>query len=265
MSLHLKPVDRDSVVTLYNQVKQQLRSSIQQGVVSPGDRLPSEAQLCDMLQVSRTVIRQALDDLAHEGLLVKEQGRGTFVAESKIGEGLVQKLTGFYQDMIDRGYEPATQVLRQEVMSASPLIASYLHIEPRTPVIVIERLRFVNHEPIALVTTFIPYDRCPDLLYRDLTRQSLYHLLENEFDLVIHRGHRTIEAVLAGEREAGLLQIQSGDPLVLLNSVSYLGDETPIEYYRALHRGDRSRFEVELVRVWGAEDADDTLDDTERR
>jgi GntR family transcriptional regulator len=128
-------------------------------------------------------------------------------------------------------------------------VAAHLGLEPGTSVIVIERLRFVQGEPIVLVTTYLPYALCPKVLDEDLSRQSLYALLEQEYGLVIARGRRTLEAVPANEYEAPLLQVEKGAPLVLLDSVSYLDDGTPIEYYHALHRGDRSRFEVELIRI----------------
>jgi GntR family transcriptional regulator len=116
-------------------------------------------------------------------------------------------------------------------------------------VIEIERVRSVLNEPIVLVTTYLPYDLCPALLQEDLTNQSLYRLLESKYNLRIERGRRTIEAVAANDREAQLLKVRKNAPLVLLDSVSYLGDGRPIEYFHALHRGDRARFEVEPVRL----------------
>ena len=77
----------------------------------------------------------------------------------------------------------------------------------------------------------------------------MYRFIEEECNLFISRGQRVIEAVAANENEAQLLQVSEGAPLVLINSVSYLSDGTPVEYYHAIHRGDRSRFEVELLRV----------------
>ena len=115
--------------------------------------------------------------------------------------------------------------------------------------IVVDRLRFVQDEPIVLVTTYLPYALCPGILHADLSTQSLYALLEEQCGLIIADGHRTLEAVPANEYEAHLLQIETGSPLMKLDSVSYLDDGTPIEYYHALHRGDRARFEVELVRI----------------
>jgi GntR family transcriptional regulator len=99
-----------------------------------------------------------------------------------------------------------------------------------------------------LVTTYIPFEICPALASVDLTNRSLYEFLETEAGVFIAKGRRYIEAVLANESEAALLGIERGAPLVMLDSISFSENGQPIEYYHALHRGDRSRFEVELVR-----------------
>lgn len=242
-------IDRSSPIPYYAQLKQLLTEHINRGEWKPGDQLPGEPELCRMFDVSRTVIRQALDDLERESLIVRIKGKGTFVAEPKIGEHLVQSLTGFYEDMVKQGYKPYSRVLKQEVTPASAKIAAYLEIELGTPVIEICRLRFVNDVPLNLVTTYVPQALCPSLLTADLTRQSLYGYLENTCGLQVARGRRTIEAVLANEQEAHLLEVPRGSPLILLDSISYLEDDRPIEYYHAVHRSDRTRFEVELVRL----------------
>ena len=242
-------IDFNSAIPYYVQVKDNLRSRIKNGVWSSGDRLPSEAELCDMFGVSRTVIRQALQDLIHEGLIKRRKGKGSFVAPHKISEQLVQKLTGFYQDMIEQGLEPTTQVLEHIVVPADEEIAGHLGIAAGESVIKIVRLRSVQHTPIVLVTTFLPYALCPQLSEDDLSNQSLYALLENRYGLTIARGRRTIQAVLAEGQQAKLLEVQKGAPLFRLDSLSTLSDGTPIEYYFAYHRGDRSQFEVELIRT----------------
>jgi GntR family transcriptional regulator len=242
-------VDFDSPLPYYVQVKQGLQRRIAQGDWKPGDQLPGEKELCDTCGVSRTVIRQALREMEYEGLIVRLKGKGTFVAEPKIVEGLFQKLTGFYQDMVARGHRPRTHVLKQALVPADPDVAMRLNLSPGTDLIQIDRLRFVEDEPIVLVTTYLPNALCPKVLHADLTDRSLYAFLEEEYGLLIARGHRTIEAVPANEVEAKMLQVEKGGPLLLLDSVSYLQDGTPIEVYHALHRGDRSKFEVELVRI----------------
>lgn len=245
----MKPIDPLSPIPYYYQVMNVLREQMQYGVWKPGDQLPSEADLCQMFSVSRTVVRQALMELTHEGFVVRRKGKGSFVAEAKVSESLVQKLTGFYQDMTARGYKPVSRVLKQRVIPASSKVAARLNIPAESPVTEIERVRLIEDKPIVLVTTYIPVALCPDLVHEDLSSQSLYALLEQKYAIHIARGHRTIQAVQANEYEAKLLEIDYHAPLVMLDSTSYLEDGTPVEFYHALHRGDRSRFEVELVRT----------------
>lgn len=247
-------IDKHSHLPLYFQLAEYLRNAIENGRWQPGERIPSETELCQAFDVSRTVVRRAVQELEYDGLLYREQGRGTFVSQPKISESLMQDLSGFYEDMVAKGLTPETKVLKQEVEPATKKVADFLRIEPGDKVITIDRLRSVHSEPILLVTTYIPYDICQELLEEDLSTQSLYALLENKYGLELAHGRRTIQAVAANQYESQLLGIEEGSPLVLLDSVSYLEDGRPIEYFHAVHRGDRSRFEVELVRVRPGED-----------
>ena len=241
-------IDRRSYVPLYAQVKDALQELIDGGGLGPGAQLPGEPELCRIFDVSRTVIRQALRDLELQGLIRREKGVGTFVAEPKVREALFQELTGFYEDMAGKGRPPVSQVLTQEIIPATRTIAGFLRLKPGAPVVHIDRLRFVDGEPLVLVATYLPAARCPGLESVDFTRRSLYAYLAATYGLVIERGQRVIEAVPASEYEAGLLGVKKGAPLVLLDSISYLADGAPIEYYHALHRGDRARFEVTVAR-----------------
>ena len=139
-------------------------------------------------------------------------------------------------------------MLHHNVSPANEKVSRFLNINPGEKVIDILRLRFINEEPIQLVTTYIPFEICPALANVDLTNRSLYEYLETEGGVFIAKGRRYIEAVLANESEAALLGIERGAPLVMLDSISFSENGQPIEYYHALHRGDRSRFEVELLR-----------------
>jgi GntR family transcriptional regulator len=242
-------IDRSSYIPFYAQVQDAIREYIEHGNALPGDQLPSEPDLCRLFDVSRTVIRQALRSLESEGLIVRHKGRGTFIAKPKIGESLFQELTGFYQDMSRKGYPPISRVLKQAVVPANAKVAAFLQLAPETAVICIDRVRYVNDEPIVLVTTYLPLSLCPKLVETDLTHRSLYDYLQEEYNLVIARGRRILQAIVATEYEARLLEISEGAPLISLQSVSHLEDGTPLEYYHALHRGDRSMFEVELIRA----------------
>ncbi len=242
-------INFESHIPYYLQLIDILKEKVQQAEWAPGDQIPGEQDLCEHYQVSRTVVRQALRELEYEGVITRQKGKGTFISLPKISEGLVQKLTGFYQDMVERGLKPGSKVLYQNVSPASEKVARFLNINPSDRVIDIQRLRYINDEPIQLVTTYVPFEICPGLASVDLTNRSLYEYLEKECGIFIAKGQRYIEAVLANEHEATLLGIDRGAPLLMLDSVSFSEDGRPIEYYHALHRGDRSRFEVELVRL----------------
>jgi GntR family transcriptional regulator len=239
----------DSHIPYYLQLIDLLREQILQKTWLPGEQIPGEQDLCERYGISRTVVRQALRELEFDGAIVRRKGKGTFVAEPKINEGLIQKLTGFYQDMVERGLKPVTQVLHQKIVPANEKVAKYLNVPVGTEVVDIQRLRFINGEPIQLVTTFIPYSVCPQLATADISDCSLYEFIRKECGVTLARGLRYIEAVAANETEAMLLGIERASPLMMIDSVSFTENGQAVEYYHALHRGDRSRFEVELVRL----------------
>lgn len=245
----MKTIDFHSFIPYYHQLYALLKESIVEKELKPGDMLPSENELCQIYSVSRTVVRSALQNLEGEGLIRRRKGKGSIVTGPKISEGLAEKLTGFYQDMADRGLSTRTKVLKREETPCPDQIALRLSIAPQTPMIMIHRLRYVESEPIALVTSFLPLQICPTLMDVDLTDRSLYEFLERTYGLMIMSANRVLESSSADEQQAGLLGIEPGDPLMKLESISYLEDGTPVEYFLAYHRGDRTRFEINLVRV----------------
>ena len=241
-------IDRSSPVPYYHQLKELLREEITSGHWPAGTRIPSEPELCRLVDVSRTVVRQALGDLEHDGLLRRRKGLGTFVAEPKIHERLVQSLTGFHDDMLAQGRTPRTRVLDQRVAPAPARVAQQLGLPPDAPVVMIERVRSVDADPMVHVTTYLPHALVPGLDQVDFTDRSLYRTLSERYGHVIERGRRLLESVAAADPHAALLGVEPGDPLLLLRSVTYLPDGRAIEYYEARHRGDRTVLEVELVR-----------------
>jgi len=242
-------IEKNSPVPYYHQLKLYLKREIESGNWSPEQKLPSEAEFCTHFDISRTVVRQAIKELQSEGYLSTEKGKGTFIARPKIIEGFVQSLTGFYGEMVKRGYKVTTHILKQELTPASRTVAEALEVELHTPVIMLSRLRMLNDEPSVYVTTYIPQDVCPMLLEADLENKSLYDFLEHcGCGLMIHKGKRYISVSMANEYEASLLHMEVGAPLIELDSVTYLKNGRPLEYFHALHRGDRTRFEVDLIK-----------------
>lgn len=245
-------IDRDSPIPYYFQLKQILLGFIEEGEYEPEDKLPSEQEMCAAYEVSRTVVRQALNSLESEGFLRKRKGRGTFVAPAKVSESLFQNLNGLHEDVTARGGTLVNRILHLGAEPATGAVAAQLGLEEGDQVIMLERLRFVDGVAWVLVTTYIPYRLCPQLLEEDMTHRSLYAVLEREYGIYISYGRRSVEAVSATPAIAERLEVEAGDAVLLLRSTSYGEDNSPIEYFVAYHRGDHTRFEVTLVRHRGS-------------
>lgn len=244
----ISSIDFNSPIPYYIQVKSILKDQIEKGILSHGEQLPGEHQLCQMFSVSRTVIGHALSELEQEGLITRRRGKGTFVVELETYERLSQTFRGFYTEMKTRGHIPISKVLKQELTAADPIVSKNLNLKTGSPVYLFERLRLINNEPIVLTSTYFPSKLVPGFEKLDLSKRSLYEVLENEYGLVVSTGHRIIGATIANEYQAKLFEIRVGDPLIVLNNTSYSPDGTPLEYYFGLYRGDRFIFEVDIVR-----------------
>lgn len=242
-------IDRRSPLPLYYQLKEVISAMIRQNRLEPGTRLPGDHELCHDYELSRTVVRQALSELESEGLIERVKGRGTFVAAPKTPEGLVQSLTGLYEDVAARGEHLRSDVLRLEVVPADDRVAAELELDPRSPVIALERVRHVGSKTWVYTVTHLPYSIAPGLINEDLREKSLYEVLENNYGVALDHGRRSVEAMLATAHVAGHLEIAIGAPVLLLRSVSADIRDKPVESFVAYHRGDSSRFEVSLSRV----------------
>lgn len=245
----LRGIDHDSLEPYYAQVLFRLRKGINEGVWKSGEILPSETELCDALGVSRTVVRRALQEMEYEGLIYKRQGKGSFVAERKLQERLIQRLTGFHQDMIEQGHSIANRILRQEIAPFDGEAAAALDVERGGEAVLLERVRMVDDLPVNLSISYVPRTRCPALLTADLTKGSLYAFIEQSCGQRIMRGRRTIEAMRPTAHLAHVLEIEQDLPVFKITNTCYLADGTPIEHSRGYHRSDRTLFQVELLRT----------------
>jgi len=249
----MRDIDRASPLPFYYQLKQLILAEIKERGLAAGDRLRGDHELSARYDVSRTVVRQALSELETEGVIERIKGRGTYVAPHRTSERLVQSLTGLYEDVAARGSHLRSEVRRLEVVPADEHVAAELRIDIGASVILLERLRFVDDEPWALVIGQLPVEVAPGLLEEDLTHQSLYGLLEQKYGVTLHHGERGVEASVAGADLAASLGISEGDAVLVLRSIVYDDDERPVEMFVAYHRGDRSRFQVNLGRAPVAE------------
>lgn len=234
----------ESHLPYYVQLKHILKAQIRQCAAHAP--LPSESELQKQFDVSRPVVRQALTELAFEGLVYRRRGKGTYVAPPKVMEGQVQHLASVKEELVNQGYEPVTVVLQQELISADGSLAEQLSVVPGAILVALRRLRLINGEPFMVASSLLPHELCPGLESIDLVTRSLYQVLSAEYGLAIARGTRTLESIAAVGRVAEELRVPVGQPLMHIELTSYDPYGRTIEASESYHRGDRAKFHFEL-------------------
>jgi len=240
-------LDKTLPIPLYYQLAENLREQIESGALKPGSQLPSERELGEELGISRMTVRQASTYLAQKGTLVIKPGVGTFVAEPKLTYDALH-LLGFTEEMMTQGREVSSRVLEQAVVLPPEGVASKLGLDANARTIKIVRLRLEQDTPLLLETIHIPAALCPRLEKQDLARNSLYALMENKYGIVLKRARQTFEATNANEFESQLFGIATHAPMLMSEGVTFSGSNSPVEYFKAVYRGDRFKFELESQR-----------------
>ncbi|CUH97603.1 hypothetical protein P22_3734 [Propionispora sp. 2/2-37] len=247
MSFANKELNKNVPVPLYYQLKQLLLNEIRTGNFKEHDCLPTEIELSNMFGISRPTVRQAINELVNEGYLSRLKGKGTFVTKPKINQEFVHIIENFNEGMLRKGIKPKTKVLKLKLIPADEELSQALAVEPADKVIELSRLRYANDEPIVLVSTYIPYALCPEIMEINLKEQSIYKTFEKN-NLFIKKVRRFFEAQKANETDAQLLEIPEGDPILYFETKAYLQSGAVIEFSKLKYRGDRNKFIVELIK-----------------
>jgi GntR family transcriptional regulator len=240
-------IDRSSPVPLYFQLRELLGAEIASGRWAPGDRLVSEPDLCRHFDVSRTTLRQALGSLEADGLIRRDKGRGTFVAEPRSSSWLLQSSHGFFDEASRDGRKVTSRVLRVEVARLPAWACHALGLVEGEHGVSLERVRWVDDRLVMYVETHLPERFGDVVLSSDLANGSLYRTLEERLGCVVASGRRVVAATTAERELAELLQVDVGAPLLYVESVSFDATGAPFESYRAWHRADRTKIEVQVL------------------
>ncbi|GAB3386778.1 GntR family transcriptional regulator [Amycolatopsis echigonensis] len=236
-------VDPASPEPLYFQVARQLHAAIDDGRLPAGSRLANELDLAASLRLSRPTVRQAIQSLVNQGLLVRKRGVGTQVVRTKVARPL--RLSSLYDDLTGLGGTPETAVLCNRVEDADAETAALLEAPALARARRLKRIRSTDGEPLAVMNNYLP-DGLLDPSDEDLRENGLYQLLRAA-GVRLHSAQQSIGARLASAEDAELLCEEPGAPLLTMQRTTY--DETGrvVEYGWHVYRASRYSFNLSLT------------------
>jgi GntR family transcriptional regulator len=209
--------------------------------LKPGDRIPSERELCETWDCNRMTFRAAVKRLAAEGKLITVPATGNFVAPEKL-ERYLQDLTSFSDFVMQKGYSIENKLVNSSIMKASKKNSEKLKIPEGSDIFELVRLRIVDHAPVSLETAQIPCLKFNGIQKYDFERFSLYSVLERKYSVIFGGGTEEISITYADTKEAELLQVNEGEALFYLKGLTWDENNDPVEIIKSVSRTDRLYF-----------------------
>ncbi len=227
---------------IYLQVREVVRTKIEEGEYAPGTAIPSENELAERYGIHRQTVRSAIDALVHEGLLKRVAGKGVYVLGRKMERNL-DELQGFTQTMLEKHVKPSFKILTKTLRRAGEKYALMFGIEPDDEIYYIKRLCKADNEPVSLEEIFIPYYVVPKLIGIDLSIFSVYEVYDM-YGIKLERARQTLDLVHLEQNDIRTLGIDPELPVMLFQCVTYDDRGRVIEFNRNYARGDKCNFSV---------------------
>lgn len=235
---------RATNIPLYLQLMEQLITKINNGDYAERDKLPSERELCEIYDLSRTTVRQALQELEREGYIYKEHGKGTFVAPKSFNQHLVH-LYSFTDEMDRAGKKPTTKVLSFEKIAIDERLAKNMDLNVYDEVFKVSRLRLADEEPLMYEISYLPSNVFSKLTEEALMKKPMYKVFSEDYGVAVTRATEQFSATRIRSSEAVHLQTSENQPAMLIKRHAY-DRNILIEYTISVARGDKFKYTVEL-------------------
>lgn len=239
--------NKNEPLPLHYQLTNDLRETIKNGKWSVGDLFPTDKELMAKYGVSSTTVRRAVAQLVQEGWLERKPGKGTFVKKEHVEETL-GRLTGFFEEMRRCGFTPSADVLDLRPVDITPKELEKtpgLSIFGDQKMFLVERLQRLNGKPAVYLRSYWPYEYGKRMAEFDLSKEALYEIATRELHLTLTRAEQTIAAGVARKKEAQLLEVKAGFPVLIMERLAFAGDR-PVELSINAYRADRYKYRVLL-------------------
>ncbi|MDR3576094.1 MAG: GntR family transcriptional regulator [Anaerolineaceae bacterium] len=227
---------------IYIQLREIIRSRIEDGEFIPGSAIPSESELAQTYGLHRLTVRSAITTLVNEGLLKPVQGKGVFVVGQKLGRDL-ERLTGFHQTMRERNVVPETHVMIKTKRAAGLKYAQLLEVDPSDDIYYIRRLCLAEGEPVSIEDIYIPSAVLNDLEVVDLNVFTLFDIYKFN-GIQVTKAWQTLSVTKLDAKDARILQIKPETVVLLFECISCDENGRVIEFSRSYTRGDKASFTV---------------------
>lgn len=235
-------LEQENVVPLYVQLKEIIKKDVESGKFKPGQKIPTEFELCEMYSISRNTVRAAINELIEEGLLSRKQGKGTFISSRKI-EREIGPTLGFTKICELNHLTPSSKVIEQTMITATPLLAEMLKVPVQSSLVSIKRVMMADQVPVILDQSVFPAKFFP-LLQENLENKSLYSLITDQFDITLHSGRKSFQIVFADAHQAKYLQVKKGYPLMHVEGVVHSSSNEIVHYGENFIVGDKFKFYI---------------------
>ncbi|MDR3574333.1 MAG: GntR family transcriptional regulator [Anaerolineaceae bacterium] len=240
-------LDHRSPVPLHTQFKQTLLERFENNEFPLGLPIPAEIDLARDYQISRATVRRAMQEMEHDGYIHRIPGKGTFVLRARIKRGLT-RMSSFTEDMRERGQTVTSRVLDSGLKLPPAHISEQFHTQADEQLLYIYRLRLADDLPIVLSISYIHLPVSASIFEEELHACiSLWSLLERK-GLRPIESDKIIEAVLANEERAALLDVPVGSALLQVEGMAYTIDHIPVEYSQIVSSGERYKYSIHLER-----------------
>lgn len=231
-------------VPIYAEIRDWILGEIEKGTFPVGSHLTPEVELAEQFGVSRPTVRQALLELAREGVLARRRGHGTVVLPPRMAYP-IGRLMSFSEEFVASGSRPSSRVVNHGVVIADGDLAIRLGVALGASVYRLERVRLVDDEPVAWQRSHIAHGRVPAIEKVDFSRASLYGTLRDRYGYAIASADEVIRAGTAGAVDAGLLDVPEGSPVFRIERRSFTEAGDLLELVDSVYRSDR--YEIRLL------------------
>jgi GntR family transcriptional regulator len=245
--LESRTIDKSVPIPLYYQLKTLLLEEIANGSYPEGSVIPTENEISDLFNISRTTVRQAIIELVQEGKLYRIKSKGTFVTKPKITQRILNSFLNYSEHIRNTNRVPFMQVLDLKIVPMPDFMIEIGAGDSTSKAILLYRKRLADNIPVMRNVSYMRYDKCSFLLDYDFSKILIHDALDQRDETRVYRITRTFEAIPAGQEDVTILDMELGGPIQKITSARYNSFNELIEYSYSYYRGDQTRFTIDII------------------